>query len=181
MTFVAWLRLSKATLPVCLLLVGCRPTELRFHLRSDVQANTGRPLVVLVRSIDGAGTFRKDRYSDIERLVIAPDASVLHTLSLQPGLAKPQRFAIPYPSQGGIAVYALYAQIVSDWRVLFPSPVPDRIELLLGPDGIDRTQTREHRPLRLPRPPAALKGLTDSVRPAVPTPTPPTLPGGGPT
>lgn len=164
----------------CGLVSGCRPSEIRLRLRSEARANEGRSVVLLVRTVAGAEPYRRDRYSDIERLVITPDASVLRVLSLPPGLGTPQTFRIPYPPQGGLALYALYGTAMADWRVLFLAPVPDRIDLTLGAEGIDRSQTREHRPLRLPRLPE-LPGAAAPTGPAAPTggvpnATPPALP-----
>lgn len=158
--------------------MGCRPTDLRLRLRSDAQTNGGRPLIVMLRRVTSALPFRREHYSEIERLVITPDASVLRVLSMPPGVKKPLCVTIPYPTQGDVALYALYSAPVADWRVLFAAPVPDRIDLVLHADGIDRTKTREHRPLRLPRPPALPKGLPEPTLPTLPTVKTPSLPGG---
>lgn len=163
----------------CGCFTDCRPTEIRLRLRSAPLANGGRHVVVLVRTVEGALPYRRERYGDIEHLVTTPDASVLRVISVPPGLSTPQTFRVPYPPQGGLALYALYGTAVADWRVLFLTPVPDRIDVTLGTEGIDRSQTREHRPLRLPRLPTPPAGLpapaapTAPAAPSMPTAKPP--------
>lgn len=144
--------------------VGCQPSQIKLRLRSEAAANDGRPLVILVRSVDGAARFRSERYPDIERLVTAPDPSVLLLVTLQAGETKPRCIAIPYPTSGGFGIYALYSSPSADWRILFEPTLPDRVDVTLGRDGFDHRQTREHFPLRPPAVLSASMPRTDAVR-----------------
>lgn len=163
---------------VCSLCTSCRPSEIQLRLRSDARANGCRSVVLLVRKVEDAASYRRDRYSELERLVITQDASVLRVLTVPPGLSRPQTFKIPYLTHGHLALYALYGTAMADWRVLFLAPVPDRIDLTLGSEGIDRSQTRAHRPRRLPKLPESLPSVPTVATPAL-SKNPTIKPAGG--
>lgn len=153
-----------------LLTAACAPTTVQLRLRSQTQTNAGRPLAVLVRRVDaGAAAFRSQRYSEMEQLVTAPDASVLRSLFVYPQVRGVRCIEFPYPSTGSFAIYALYAEPSGQWKVLYEPTLPDKIELWLGPAGLDLARSRERRPLLAPRDPdlaksrAVRSALTDAA------------------
>lgn len=158
-------RLTGWLAPV-LFTAACAPTTVQLRLRSQTATNAGRPLAVLVRRVEaGAAAFRGQRYSELERLVTAPDASVLRSLFVYPQARGVRCIEFPYPSTGSFAVYALYGEPSGQWKVLYEPTLPNKIELWLGPAGLDLTRSRERRPLLAPRDPDLAK--TRSVLPAV--------------
>lgn len=173
---------------------GCvNPATVSVRLRTTLETNGGRPLVVLVRTSDGgAATFRRENYADLERLAVAPDRSVLRSVTVFPQSQASRCIDFPYQRRKGYAIYALYAEIQGDWKVLYEPTAPYRLELLLGPRGIDAGRSREKRPLfssrdaSLPTEPSALdaaatkaKALLSGVQSGAPgdsAPTPPMNP-----
>lgn len=136
---VAWLLCSSA----CLV----RPGKVQLRFVSSAKTNGGHPLSILVRRVDGgAAAFRRDSYQEIERLVTSPDSSVLRSVTLLPQSDKARCIDFPYSLQSGYAIYALYASAQGDWKVLYEPTAPHRLVLVLGPSGIDLTQSKESRP-----------------------------------
>lgn len=126
---------------VCL--AGCQPT-LGLVLLADADTNAGRPLPVLIRAASRT-SYRSDSYAAIERLVVQPDPSVLHVLTLHPGPRVTRKLKIPIPREPFIALYALYTRPAGAWKVLFEPKLPLRATLPLGRQSINIAAIRECR------------------------------------
>ena len=72
---------QRAAVALTLLSAACCPGYVRVTLRADANTNQGRPLRVLVRSIDEQ-QHRSESYAAVSALVTQPDATVLRTLNL---------------------------------------------------------------------------------------------------
>lgn len=107
--------------------------EVLLSVRSEESTNAGRPLHVLVRSVDFK-TFVEESYQDVAGLVVAPDASVLATFIVFPGSAHAEKIA--KPEKGGIAMYFLFTEPGNPWKRLFEEPLAKRIEISLEENHI---------------------------------------------
>jgi hypothetical protein len=123
-------------------LSGCGP--LRITLLADERTNQGRPLQVVVRSVDEQ-TYRADSYSTITRLVMGPDGSVLRRLVIDPRPKLRRSFRVKPPLGRPVALYLLYTLPTGSWKMLLLPPLPYSVEVPLRRGGIAVEQVNEHR------------------------------------
>mgnify|MGYP001004298528 FL=1 len=84
-------RSTKLGLWLLLLQSGCVPGYVRVTLQADAETNQGRPLRVLVRSVNEQ-VYREETYASASRLVILTDATVLKSLTLEPRHGETRKF-----------------------------------------------------------------------------------------
>jgi len=121
----ALLFLLLLVLPAC----SSSAKQVRVLLRPSADLNGSRSCYVLARAVE-EGEFSAESYDDVAAMVGTPDESVQRTVVLLPG--RDQEITLSPPEKGRLAFYALLRQPEDDgWRVLLPSPLPDKLELRL--------------------------------------------------
>lgn len=138
--------------------------SLRICLEADADTNQGRPLQIVIRSVEEQ-TYRGDSYSEVSRLVTAPDASVLRRLVLDPRPRLRRSFSIKPPPGRPVGLYVLYTSPSGTWKMLLLPPLPYSVRVPLRRAGIAVEQVRERRfrspdssapaPASAPAPPAS--------------------------
>ncbi len=126
---------------------GCLPGYIRISLRADDDSNQGRPLRVLVRSVDEQ-QFRGESYAGVSALVIKPDASVLRSLIIEPSKRGSRAFWIKSKKSSPLALYFFYTAPTASWKVWLQPDLPWRITVPLGRLGVDAERVRECRIFR---------------------------------
>lgn len=138
----AWLLLGAVAL-----LGGCFPGYLRVVLAGGADINQGRPLQVLIRTVDQA-QYRAESHAEVSALVVRPDASVLKTLSIDPRPKYSRGLWIKISKEKPVAFYFLYTSPSATWKLWLPSALPWRIRIPLGSGGVNSNAVRECRLLR---------------------------------
>lgn len=142
-------RVLTALLCLSLMLsAGCTKT-LQIVLRAGPDTNGGRPLQALVRVTDRVA-YGQESYADIERLLGAPNATVLRSATVYPKAGAVRELRVPKPAQRAVGLYFLFADPQGAWKLLIEPTVPDRIELSLLRDRIDPQSIKERRGKRSP-------------------------------
>lgn len=121
---------------------GCG--SLRISLEADADTNQGRPLQIVVRSVEEQA-YRGDSYSEVSRLVTAPDASVLRRLVLDPRPRLRRSFRIKPPPGRPVGLYVLYTSPSGTWKMLLLPPLPYSVKVPLRRAGIAVEQVQESR------------------------------------
>lgn len=123
---------------------GCLPGYVRVALRASADSNQGRPLRVLIRSVDEQ-QFRAESYSTVAALVITPDATVLRSLIIEPRQNGSRVMWIKSKKSSALGLYFLYGASTASWKVWLRPDLPWRITVPLGRLGVDAEQVRECR------------------------------------
>jgi len=121
---------------LCLIVLtesGCTTWRLLITLRSTEDTNQGRPLQVLVRSVQ-AESYRSETYGDLAQLIIRPDKTVLRVVTLEPNHKR--RLWITAPSDKPVALYFLFSATTGSWKMLLPPPLPWSVSVPLGRNGV---------------------------------------------
>jgi hypothetical protein len=129
-------RLLAWALPaVSLLLAGCGGSQVSIVVRASKDANSTRPVYVLVRSIDEK-THLAESYQTVAGKVMTPDDSVLGSGMIFPGAEK----KIEVKRQGDklLGVYVLFTRPSGEWKVLVPSPSPGKLRIELKGNRLAR-------------------------------------------
>jgi hypothetical protein len=96
-------------------------------------ANRGRPLHAIVRTVT-LKQFAEDQDRDIAGFVVSPDASVLASFVVFPGVD--QTITIDRPAKGAVAVYFLFTGATgTSWKQSFDGG-PSAIRIELGDNEI---------------------------------------------
>ncbi len=137
---------------VCLFLClfasqGCLPGYVRIALRPDESSNQGRPLRVLVRSVDEQ-QFRAESYASVSALVIRPDATVLRSLIIEPTQRGSRVLWIKSKKTSPLGLYFFYSAPAASWKVWLQPDLPWRISVPLGRLGVDVERVKECRIFR---------------------------------
>lgn len=120
--------------------VGCQ-SSLRVTVESAPSTNDGKPLYVMVASLDGNSLLAESYEAAAERLFRDPrDKSVLHRESVFPGNTR--EFTIARPEEGEVAIYVFFTNPGRDWRHPLRSPVPSDVVVELGNNNIKRLVVR---------------------------------------
>jgi hypothetical protein len=112
---------------------GCTTWRFFITLRSTEDTNQGRPLQVLVRSVQ-AESFRTETYGELAQLLIKPDPSVLRVVTVEP--SQKRRLWIGAPSNKPVALYFLFSATTGSWKMLLPPPLPWSVSVPLGRNGV---------------------------------------------
>lgn len=126
------------------LAAGCLPGYVRVALQVGDYSNQGRPLRVLIRSVD-EHQFRAEPYSSVAALVIKPDATVLRSLIVEPGRGSSRVMWIKSKKSNALGLYFFYASPSASWKVWLQPDLPWRITVPLGRLGVDAELVRECR------------------------------------
>lgn len=142
---------------VALLASGCTSTHLTVHVRSPAGTNQGRPLHMVVRTVD-AQKYLTETYADVATKVVAPDDSVLQSTVVYPGTTMWVR--VKLPEETSVAVSFLFTTPDGAWQSLLDVPVPTNVEfeLLEG-----RIKTNAYSPA-LPKPPGEAPKLPEAPK-----------------
>jgi hypothetical protein len=135
-------RLFVLLLPLVIVLSGCSTWRLLVTLRSTEDTNQGRPLQVLVRSVQ-AQSYRSETYGDLAQLITKPDQSVLRIVMLEP--SEKRRLWIAAPSDKPVALYFLFSATTGSWKMLLPPPLPWSVSVPLGRNGVQVPEVKECR------------------------------------
>lgn len=112
---------------------GCTTWRFFINLRGMEDSNQGRPLQVLVRSVQ-AESFRTETYGELAQLLIKPDPSVLRVVTVEP--SQKRRLWIRAPSNKPVALYFLFSATTGSWKMLLPPPLPWSVSVPLGRNGV---------------------------------------------
>ena len=117
-------------------LSGCAPSPLKIGVQSAATMNQDRPLYMVVRNVDQK-TFLTESYQTVANQVITPDPSVVQSEVVFPG--SKHELEMPKQSKTPVAVYFLFTTPApgTSWKILIDQPLPDRVDLQLGVDGIE--------------------------------------------
>jgi len=121
---------------------GCTTWRFFITLRSTEDTNGGRPLQVLVRSVQ-AESYRSETYGDLAQLIIKPDPTVLRVVTLEP--SQKRRLWIAAPSDQPVALYFLFSATTGSWKMLLPPPLPWSVSVPLGRNGVQVPSVKECR------------------------------------
>ena len=98
-------------------------------LQASADSNEGRPVYVVVRSTSEVG-FVSDTYAEIAKLVIEPDASVLATFVVFPGMVAYQQLDLSEMPEV-VGVYCLFTDAKQgEWKLMFEGV--EAIEVAVG-------------------------------------------------
>jgi hypothetical protein len=157
--------IARCLFPLLIALCAAGCNSIRITLKASAATNQGRPLQVLVRSIDEQ-TYRAESYSEVSHLITAPDESVLRTLVLDPRPDYKRSFCVKAAPEKPVAIYFLYTSAIGHWKMLILPPLPFAVTVPLQRNGIAVEEVKERR-LR----------SADSPPPSIPeAPKPPELP-----
>ena len=116
------------------------------YIRPEGQLNEGRPLYVVVRTVDEQ-TFLTDTYGKISEMVTARplDESVLKVILLWPG--KKNEILVEVAPDKSVGVYGLFTQPGNQWKLFLQSPVPSnsRLRLVRGSIVVDKRKDKRAR------------------------------------
>jgi hypothetical protein len=126
---------------------GCLPGYVRIALSPDETSNGGRPLRVLVRSVDEQ-QFRSESYASVAALVIQPDASVQRSLIIEPTQRGSRVLWVKSKKSSPLGLYFLYGASTASWKIWLQPDLPWRITVPLGRLGVDGNRVRECRIFR---------------------------------
>lgn len=116
---------SLGWLLAALLASGCGSPHLTVNVRSTAGTNQGRPLYMVVRTVDSK-KYLSETYSDVAAKVVAPDDSVIETAVVYPGGEKSLRMKIP--EETSVAVSFLFTAPDGAWQALLDAPVPRSVD-----------------------------------------------------
>lgn len=118
----------RITLGVLLLgtLAGCGPGPLKISVRARPETNQGRPMYLLLRSVD-PDAFFLEPYSEVAAKVVAPDASVLRAEVLYPGSRV--FLSLPRSQPRALGIYGLFTSPGSSWRRLVRGPFNQDLQI----------------------------------------------------
>ncbi len=107
---------------------GCAPGFIKIHVTSTSTTNSALPFYMLVRAVD-AKTYLSEGYADIAPKVVAPDASVIKSVQVYPGM--PLTMWVKTPDKKAVAAYFLFTEPVEPWRMIFEPPAPFSVDIEL--------------------------------------------------
>ncbi len=107
--------------------------QMTIVVQSDEETNQGRPLHMLVRAVD-LQTFLEEPYPSVAEKVITPDDSVLTQTVIFPGTEEEVSF--DQPTSTPVAIYFLFTNPGTPWKLQLDEPLPSRVELVLDKDSI---------------------------------------------
>lgn len=120
--------------------IGCQPGPVTIAVQSPADANQGRPLHMVVRTVD-EGTFLADSYQDVAAKVTAPDASVVASNVVFPGSTMKVEVARQDKSPLGVYFFFTSPQSSSGWKTLVPLPLPGQVQIQLQGSSIARVSS----------------------------------------
>lgn len=126
---------------------GCCPGYVRVTLQAGPETNQGRPLRVLVRSVDEL-QHRGESYAAVAALVVKPDATVLRELLINPRPGYKKSFWVKSAKDKPLGFYFFYTQPAASWKMWLAPLLPWRITVPLGPANVDVNGVRECRIFR---------------------------------
>lgn len=114
---------------------------MRIQVRSDNDTNAGRPLYMLVRSVDSR-TLVSESYKDASDLVFTTprDATIQHLQAVLPG--QDVNVTLPTPEESDLALYFFFTRPGEKWRVPLPRPIPSDIVVELSSNQVKRVMVR---------------------------------------
>ena len=113
---------------------GCFFKHITLTVRSDVDANNGQPVYLLVRSVT-AKEFLTESYQDIAgKVFVDTDPSILAYQVILPG--QKQKIKIEEPGDAPLGVYCLFTEPSDQWKMMLPQPLHFRYQITLEEDRI---------------------------------------------
>ena len=127
---------------MALLLLGGCATSVRIEVQSSEKTNGGRPLYMMVRTVDSRALLSED-YASASALVFThpPDKSVQKVQTVLPG--KPVVLNLPRPEESELALYFFFTQPGDKWRVPLSQPLPSDVMVELGGSNVKRVMVRK--------------------------------------
>lgn len=120
-------------LGVVLAVSGCNRDTLYVKIQSPKDLNAGRPVRMLIRSVDQQ-EYVNESYVSVADKVVVKDDSVLGSAVVYPQL--PLLMAVKRGDKM-VAVYFFFTQPGSRWKTLLETPVPHTTEIRLGTSNIE--------------------------------------------
>lgn len=122
------------------LATGCA-TTLHVKVDSTPDTNHGRPIYMMVRTVDGQALVSEDYGEAAARVFAYPkDPSVQKVQVVLPGQSVD--FSIPRSEEGALAIYFFFTHPGNKWRIPLQSPLPSDLIVDLGENNIKRVQVR---------------------------------------
>jgi hypothetical protein len=118
---------------IALSVAGCHRDTLYLTVRSPQDLNAGRPVHMLIRSVDQQ-EYVNESYLAVSDKVVAKDESVLGEAVVYPQL--PLMVSVKR-GEKMVAVYFFFTQPGARWKTLLETPVPHATEIKLGPSNIE--------------------------------------------
>jgi hypothetical protein len=116
------------------LLGGCGgASPVTIKVTAPENANGGRPVYMLVRTVDDA-TFAADSYGSVAPKVVAPDSTVIKYQVIYPSSAPV--IEVNQPEKGEVGVYFFFTNPTAEWKTLVKRPFSKKVEIALGQDQI---------------------------------------------
>lgn len=110
------------------------PVPVMLQLDVDGAANQGRPLRVVVETVDER-SFANASYQSVVERALSDDPPVLASQMVFPGSR--ERIKFLSPAGGLVAIYALFTEPGDgEWKHLVQPPLPKRIHLRLAGNEI---------------------------------------------
>lgn len=112
---------------------GCK--HLTLTIKSMPEANRGKPVYVMVRSVN-AKEFLTESYHDVANLLFTdpPDASILAYRVILPG--QKQKIRMEKPEKTAVGVYCMFTEPGDQWKIILPQPLHFRYQITLEQDRI---------------------------------------------
>jgi hypothetical protein len=117
---------------------ACHRDTLYVTVRSPQDLNLGRPVRMLIRSVDQQ-EYVNESYVAVADKVVVKDESVLASEVVYPQL--PLMVSVKRGDKM-VAVYFLFTQPGARWKTLLELPVPHATEIKLGTSNIETVKQR---------------------------------------
>src|SRR5262249_4621496 len=95
---------------------------------STSTTNAALPFYMVVRAVDSKA-YLAEAYGDVSPLVVQPDASVLKSVQIYPGM--PITVWVKTPDKKSVATYFLFTEPVEPWRMTSEVPAPSTADIEL--------------------------------------------------
>lgn len=109
--------------------------EITFFIESDLDANDGQPLGMMIREVTSK-EFLTDGYDEIAGMAYTDpkDESLLDWRILLPG--KSEEVKIVKPSKSDIGIYCLFTQPGENWRIMLKNPFGSEYKIIVRKNNL---------------------------------------------
>lgn len=144
----SWQRLrctaGLALFPGLLAAGGCSlfKPSLKVELSGQRDINHGIPFHMLLRAVTTA-QFRSETYTQVARLAVQADPSVLRAEVLYTPSSRPYQMTlnVPPPKESSVGLYFLFTAPTGNWRMLLEPPLPKVVRVSLGAGSIESSKS----------------------------------------
>ena len=130
--------LTMTAIGALIVAAGCHHDILYVTVRSPQDLNAGRPVRMLIRSVDQQ-EYVNESYVAVADKVVVKDESVLASETVYPQL--PLMVSVKKGDKM-VAVYFFFTTPGARWKTLLETPVPHATEIKLGTSNIETVKQR---------------------------------------